>query len=76
MEPGMTVSLGRTSNVDRQSNEFRFSNQRAFGTWTALSRPGSACSALGNACLCTRICERKTMGLPQGWTLYQGRDTE
>ena len=34
---GMTVSLGRTRNVDRQSKEFRFSNQRAFGTWTALS---------------------------------------
>lgn len=34
---GMTVSFGRSKNVDRSSNEFQFSNDRAFGTWTSLS---------------------------------------
>ena len=34
---GMSVSFGRSKNVDRSSNEFQFSNDRAFGTWTSLS---------------------------------------
>ena len=34
---GTSVSFGRSNNVDRSSNEFQFSNDRAFGTWTALS---------------------------------------
>lgn len=34
---GTSVSLGRSTNVDRTSNEFQFSNDRAFGTWTSLS---------------------------------------
>jgi len=34
---GMSVSLGRSRNVDRFSNEFLFSNSHAFGTWTSLS---------------------------------------
>ena len=33
---GMSVSFGHSKNVDRSSNEFQFSNDRAFGTWTAL----------------------------------------
>ncbi|MFZ2649256.1 MAG: hypothetical protein WA210_04020 [Burkholderiaceae bacterium] len=34
---GVTVSYGRSTNVDRSSNEFQFSNERAFGGWTSLS---------------------------------------
>ena len=34
---GMAVSFGRSSNVDRSGNEFQISNDRAFGTWTAMS---------------------------------------
>jgi hypothetical protein len=34
---GTAVSFGRSNNVDRSSNELLFSNDRAFGTWTALS---------------------------------------
>ena len=34
---GTSVSFGRSKNVDRSSNEFQFSNDRAFGTWTALN---------------------------------------
>jgi outer membrane protein assembly factor BamA len=34
---GTTVSLGSSNDVDRSSNEFRFANDRAFGTWTAVS---------------------------------------
>jgi hypothetical protein len=34
---GTSVSFGRRRNVDRTSNEFQFSNDRAFGTWTALA---------------------------------------
>ena len=34
---GMAVSYGRSNTVDRSSNEFVFANERAFGTWTALS---------------------------------------
>ncbi len=34
---GTSVSFGRSKDVDRSSNEFRFSNERAFGTWTAVS---------------------------------------
>ena len=33
---GMSVSLGRSKDVDRSSNEFQFSDERAFGTRTAL----------------------------------------
>jgi hypothetical protein len=33
---GMSVSLGRSRNVDRSSNEFQFSNDRAFGSWISL----------------------------------------
>lgn len=34
---GISLSFGRSNNVDRSSNEFRISNERAFGGWTALS---------------------------------------
>ena len=34
---GMSVSFGRSNNVDRSSNEFQLANDRAFGTWTSLS---------------------------------------
>lgn len=34
---GMSVSYGRSNNVDRSSNEFQFANEHAFGTWTSLS---------------------------------------
>lgn len=34
---GMTVSYGRSNNVDRSSNELQFANEHAFGTWTSLS---------------------------------------
>ncbi len=34
---GVSLSYGRAKNVDRSSNEFQFSNERAFGGWTALS---------------------------------------
>ena len=34
---GVSLSLGRSRNVDRSSTEFEFSNERMFGTWTALS---------------------------------------
>lgn len=34
---GVALSYGRSKNVDRSSNEFQFSNDRAFGGWTALS---------------------------------------
>lgn len=34
---GVSLSYGRVKNVDRSSNEFQFSNERAFGGWTALS---------------------------------------
>ncbi len=33
---GVALSYGRVKNVDRSSNEFQFSNERAFGGWTAL----------------------------------------
>ncbi len=34
---GVTLSYGRSKNVDRTSNDFNFSNERAFGGWTSLS---------------------------------------
>jgi outer membrane protein assembly factor BamA len=34
---GMSLSFGRSKSVDRSSNEFQFSNDRAFGTWTAVN---------------------------------------
>jgi outer membrane protein assembly factor BamA len=34
---GITLSLARSSNVDRTGTDFEFSNDRAFGNWTALS---------------------------------------
>jgi outer membrane protein assembly factor BamA len=34
---GTSLSFGRSKNVDRSSNEFQFSNDRAFGTWTAVN---------------------------------------
>ena len=34
---GITVSFGRSNDVDRSSNQFQFINQRAFGGWTTLS---------------------------------------
>jgi len=34
---GVSVSFGRSTNADRTSNEFEFSNNRAFGTWTSLA---------------------------------------
>ena len=33
---GVSVSFGRSRNVDRSGNEFQFSNDRAFGGWTSL----------------------------------------
>ena len=33
---GIALSLAHSSNVDRSGNEFQISNDRAFGTWTAL----------------------------------------
>ncbi|HKW83047.1 MAG TPA: BamA/TamA family outer membrane protein, partial [Burkholderiaceae bacterium] len=34
---GTAISIGRSTSVDRSSNEFKFANDRAFGTWMALS---------------------------------------
>ena len=34
---GTAISLGYSKNVDRSSNEIQFTNDRAFGTWTALN---------------------------------------
>jgi len=34
---GVSVSFGRSNDVDRSSNRFQFINQRAFGGWTTLS---------------------------------------
>jgi hemolysin activation/secretion protein len=34
---GISLSFGHSTNVDRSSNEFQFSNDRAFGTWTSLA---------------------------------------
>lgn len=34
---GITLGLGHSSNVDRSSNEFLFTNERVFGSWTAFS---------------------------------------
>ena len=34
---GTSLGFGRSKTVDRSSNEFQFSNDRAFGTWTALN---------------------------------------
>lgn len=34
---GVSLSIGRSTGVDRSSNEFQFSNDRAFGGWTALN---------------------------------------
>lgn len=34
---GTSLSFGRSKSVDRSSNEFQFSNDRAFGTWTAVN---------------------------------------
>ena len=34
---GVSVSFGRSNDVDRSSNQFQFINQRAFGGWTTLS---------------------------------------
>ena len=34
---GTTIGLGYSKDVDRSGNEFRLSNDRAFGTWTAVS---------------------------------------
>ncbi len=34
---GVSLSLGHFRNVDRSGNEFLFSNDHAFGTWTAVS---------------------------------------
>jgi hypothetical protein len=33
---GMALGYARSTNVDRTSNEFQFSNDRAFGTWASL----------------------------------------
>lgn len=33
---GTTISLGRSTNVDRTSTELEFSNRHAFGTWTSV----------------------------------------
>jgi len=33
---GTTVSLGRSSTVDRSGNQFEFANDRAFGTWASV----------------------------------------
>jgi hypothetical protein len=34
---GISLSFGHSTNVDRSSNEFQFSNDRAFGSWTSLA---------------------------------------
>lgn len=34
---GIAVSFGRSSDVDRSSNQFNFTNRRAFGSWTTVS---------------------------------------
>ncbi len=34
---GTTLGIGHSSGVDRDSNELLFSNDRAFGTWTAVN---------------------------------------
>ena len=34
---GTSLTLGKTSDVDRSGNEFVISNERAFGTWTRLA---------------------------------------
>ncbi len=34
---GASLSYGRSKNVDRSSHEFQFSDDRAFGGWTALN---------------------------------------
>ena len=34
---GMSLGFGRSTNVDRTSNEFQFSNDRTFGTWISLA---------------------------------------
>ena len=34
---GVSVSFGRSTNVDRTSNQFQIANDRAFGTWTSLA---------------------------------------
>jgi len=34
---GTAVSIDRSTSVDRSSNEFKFANDRAFGTWMSLS---------------------------------------
>lgn len=34
---GVLLSLGHSRTIDRSSNEFRFANERAFGTWTSVS---------------------------------------
>ena len=34
---GVSLSYGRSKNVDRTSNQFQVSNDRAFGGWTSLS---------------------------------------
>ena len=34
---GISVSFGRSNDVDRSSNQFQFTNERAFGGWTALN---------------------------------------
>ena len=34
---GVSLSVGRSNNVDRSGNEFQFSHERAFGTWTSLN---------------------------------------
>ncbi len=33
---GTTLSLGRSNKVDRSGTEFRFANDRAFGTWASV----------------------------------------
>ncbi len=34
---GISFSVGRSKNVDRSSTEFKFSTERAFGTWTSVN---------------------------------------
>jgi hypothetical protein len=34
---GVSLSYGRSRNVDRTSNQFQFANDRAFGGWTSLA---------------------------------------
>ena len=34
---GVSVSFGRSTNVDRTSNQFEIASNRAFGTWTSLA---------------------------------------